>query len=100
MLCKVNGVLPVMHRQSQSKQQAAAMPNRLLLPHGAACCPALQSLSADCCPSCAACSQKMRELKRQQVRQRREQAHQEALAAKKQSIMASPRPGEQNFMQS
>lgn len=37
--------------------------------------------------------QKQREIKRQQVRQRREQAHQEALAAKKQSIMASPRPG-------
>lgn len=35
----------------------------------------------------------MRELKRQQHRQRREQAHAEALAAKKQSIMASPRPG-------
>ncbi|KAL4458738.1 hypothetical protein ABPG75_013603 [Micractinium tetrahymenae] len=35
---------------------------------------------------------KQREIKRQQVRQRREQAHQEALAAKKQSIMASPRP--------
>lgn len=34
----------------------------------------------------------MRELKRQQHRQRREQAHAEALAAKKQSIMASPRP--------
>lgn len=37
---------------------------------------------------------KMREIKRLQHRQRREEAHQEALAAKKQSIMASPRPGE------
>ena len=37
---------------------------------------------------------KMRELHRQQHRQRREQAHAEALAAKKQTIMASPRPGE------
>lgn len=42
---------------------------------------------------CPRCPQKMREIKRQQHRQRREQAHQEALAAKKQSIMASPRPG-------
>jgi hypothetical protein len=37
--------------------------------------------------------QKAREVKRQQQRQRREQAHAEALAAKRQSIMASPRPG-------
>ena len=37
--------------------------------------------------------QKMREIKRQQHRQIREQAHAEAMAAKKQTIMASPRPG-------
>ncbi|PSC71102.1 peregrin isoform X2 [Micractinium conductrix] len=35
---------------------------------------------------------KMREIKRQQHRQIREQAHAEAMAAKKQTIMASPRP--------
>jgi hypothetical protein len=37
--------------------------------------------------------QKVREVKRQQHRQRREQAHAEALAAKQQAILASPRPG-------
>ncbi|EFN53262.1 hypothetical protein CHLNCDRAFT_58651 [Chlorella variabilis] len=83
--------------QSELMQQAAINRARLV--------PALAGVLAEAEERRAAAAQrvaeeeevkawilKVREIKRQQHRQRREQAHAEAQAAKKQSIMASPRP--------